>query len=53
MINYISSLRSLLKHFSFADVLQIEDNEHDALRKELVIAPFVKQFKTTSLRRPN
>ena len=45
MINFISSYSSLIKHFSFADLLQIEYNEQDALQKKLVIAPFVVQFK--------
>ena len=45
MINFISSYSSLIKHFSFADLLQIEYNEQDALQKKPVIAPFVVQFK--------
>ena len=32
--------------FSFAEFLTIEDHEHDALWKDLVIAPFVEQLKT-------
>ena len=52
VINFISSYSSLLKQFSFADFLQIEDNEQeDALRKEPVISPFGEQLKITSLRR--
>ena len=45
VINFISSYSSSIKHFSFADLLQIEYNEQDALQKKLVIAPFVVQFK--------
>ena len=43
--HFISSYSSLIKHFSFADLLQIEYNEQDALQKKPVIAPFVVQFK--------
>ena len=45
MINFISSYSSLLKHFSFAELLQIEYNEQVALQKTLVIATFVVQFE--------
>ena len=45
VINFISSYSSLLKHFSFAELLQIEYNEQVALQKTLVIATFVVQFE--------
>ena len=45
LIHFISSYSSFIKHFSFADLLQIEYNEQDALQKKPVIAPFVVQFK--------
>ena len=44
-----SSTNALLKNQMFVDVFLIEDCENVPLRKELLIAPFVKHFKTTTL----
>ena len=50
---------TLIKNQIFVDVFEIEDYQHlliegyvqGALWKELLIAPFVKHFKTTTLRK--
>ena len=44
-MNFIGIFSNLLNHFIFVYLLLIEDYEKGALRKELVIAPFVDQFK--------
>ena len=46
LINFMSNL---LKHLFFADSSLIEDFEQCALQKELIIAPFVERFPTTTL----
>ena len=51
LIIVIYSYRSLLKYFSFAEFLVTEGNEQGALQKEPFIAPFIEQFKATSLRK--
>ena len=52
-MNFISTYSKLLKHFIFARILLIEDYEQGALRKELIVAPFVEQFKRGTLRKPS
>ena len=42
-----------LNLFNFADFLMIEDNEQGTLRKDPVIAAFVDQLKTITLRKSN
>ena len=57
LINLISTYPKLLKHFIFARFLLIEGSEQGALRKELILAPFVElilapfveRFKTVTL----
>ena len=51
LINFISTYSKLLKHFIFPRFLLIEDYEQGALRKELIVAPFVERFKTATLRK--
>ena len=41
-MNFLSTHSNLLKSFSFADFLIIEDNEQGTLRKDPVIAAFVE-----------
>ena len=41
----------LLKYFIFARFLVIEDYEQGALRKDLIVAPFVERFKAGTLRK--
>ena len=53
MINFISTYSKLLKHFIFAHFLLIEDYEQGALRKDLIVAPFVERFKVATLRKPS
>ena len=43
----------LFKHFIFARFPLIEDYEQGALRKELIVAPFVERFKAGTLRKPS
>ena len=50
-MNLISAYSKLLKHFIFARFLLIEGCEQGALRKELIVAPFVELFKTATLRK--
>ena len=52
-MNFICTYSTLLKNFSFADFLLIEDNEQGTLRKEPVITLFIERFKTTSFRESN
>ena len=40
---------TLRKNQIFVDAFLIEDYEYNALRKELLVAPFVEHFKTTTL----
>ena len=49
LVNFISTYSKLLKHFIFARFLLIEGCEQGALRKELIVAPFVDRFKTVTL----
>ena len=49
-ITSINIKSNLHNHFVLADFILIEDYEHDALRKELIIAPLIEWFKTTTLR---
>ena len=44
-----SSTNALLNNQMFVDVFLIEDCEYVPLRKELLITPFVKHFKTITL----
>ena len=53
LINFISTYSKLLKHFIFACFLLIEGYEQGALRKELIVAPFVERFKAGTLRKPS
>ena len=52
-MNFVSTYSNLPKPFSFAVFLIIEDHEQDALRKDPGIAPFVRQFKLDTLRKPD
>ena len=52
-MNFLSTYSSLLKSFSFVDFLMVEGNEQCALRKDPVIAAFVEQLKTITLRKFN
>ena len=47
-----SSTDTLFKNQIFVYVFLLEDNEYNALRKELLVAPFVEHFKTTALGKP-
>ena len=53
LINFISTYSKLLKHFIYARFLLIEGYEQGALRKELIVAPFVERFKAGTLRKPS
>ena len=48
-MNFTSIYSNLLNHFIFVHLLLTKDYEEGALRKELVISPFVEQFKTATL----
>ena len=48
-----STYSNLLNHFIFADFLLVEGYQQGALRKQSVISPFKKRFKTISLRKCN
>ena len=49
-INLINGIyNNLLKYFIFVHLLLIEDYEQGALRKKLIIAPFVGRLKTATL----
>ena len=50
-INFIGTYVNWLKNFSFAHFLLIEGYRKYYLRKESIIAPFVEQFKTATLRK--
>ena len=59
-MNFLSTYSNLLKTFSFADYLMIEDNGfadflmvEGTLRKDPVIAAFAEQLKITTLRKFN
>ena len=59
-MNFVNTHSNLLKSFSFADVLIIEDrlfdnrdNEQGTLRKDPAIATFVEQLKAVTLRKSN
>ena len=59
-MNFLSTYSNLLKNFSFADYLMIEDNGfadflmiEGTLRKDPVIAAFAEQLKITTLRKFN
>ena len=47
-----STTDTLLKNKIFVEAFLIEDYEYNALRKELLVAPFIEHFKTTTLRKP-
>ena len=49
-MDVINTYRNLLKTFSFADFLMIEDHKEGALRKDPVLEPFVGQLQTTTLK---
>ena len=49
MIKFISNWNDLLKHYIFVDSLLMLNYVQGALRNKLRIAPFIKQFKTTTL----
>ena len=51
MMNSIRTYRNLLKNFIFAHLLLLEDYDQGALRKDSVIATFIEQFKTATLRK--
>ena len=51
MMNSIRTYRNLLKNFIFAHLLLLEDYDQGALRKDSVIATFMEQFKTATLRK--
>ena len=51
LLNFISTYANWLKNFSFAHFLLIEGYRKNYLRRESVIAPFVEQFKTATLRK--
>ena len=51
LANFISTCVNLLRNFFFAHFLLIEGYGKCALRKKLVIAPFVEQFKSATLRK--
>ena len=52
-MHVITTYRNLLKTFSFADFLMIEDHKEGALRKDPVLEPFAGQLKPTTLRNFN
>ena len=49
VINFPSTWNNLLKHCIPPEFLQMEGYVHGALRKELLIAPFVELSKTITL----
>ena len=49
--NFISTWNNLPRHRVFADSLLIASYVQGALRKELLMAPFIKRFKTVTLRK--
>ena len=51
LMNFISTDVNLLQHVIFTIFLVVKDYEECALRKELIIAPFVDWFKTVTLRK--
>ena len=53
LIHFISPYSKLLKRFIFARFLLIERYEQGALRKELIVAPFVQRFETGTLIKPS
>ena len=53
LINFISAYSNWLKDLFFARFMLIEDYEQGALRKELIVAPFVERFETATLRKPS
>ena len=42
----------MTKHYIFAEVFLIESYVEGALRKKLLMAPFVERFKTATLGNP-
>ena len=50
-MNFINVYSNLLNHLVFVHFLLIEGYEQGALRKELIFATFVEQFKTATLRK--
>ena len=48
LINFISTYSKLLKHFIFDRFLLIEGCEQGALRKKLVVDPFVERYKAAT-----
>ena len=51
LMNFISPYSKLLKHFIFTRFLLTEGYKQGALRKELIVVPFVERFKTGTLRK--
>ena len=51
LITSISAYSNLLNNLIFADFLLVKDYQQAALRKQPVIAPLKKRFKTISLRK--
>ena len=49
MLNVISAWKNLTKHCIFANSLLIVSYIQGALRKELLIAPFVEHFQNATL----
>ena len=49
-MNSIRSYRNLLKNFIFFHFLRLEEYEQGALRKEPVVATFIKRFQKATLR---
>ena len=45
LMNFICSYKNLLKNFIFFHFLLLEDYEQGALKKEPVLAAFIKWFK--------
>ena len=50
-MNFANTWNKLLKHWISVDFFLVEGYGLGALRKELHIAPFVEQFKTSTLGR--
>ena len=50
-MNSIRTYRNLLENLIFAHFVLIKSYEQLGLRKELIFAPFVEQFKTATLRK--
>ena len=51
MMNFASTWNKLLKHWIYTNLLLMEGYVQDALRKELLIAPFMESVETATLER--